>query len=632
MKALIVRELRALKVPALVVLGVLAVALVADAPGGGAAPNGLWYPLLSLVGLATGCWVIARERSARETEFSHAWPASRRQMWWAKLLVGLLAIALIYAIVVGIAVALPGSRVASWLLAPGLSDIPRVLLDHLAPTVALFGLGLLMSTVRPSPFDAMGASMLAALLLLVGLWFAFCEFIPQRWGPQIGLWPLYVQASADAYVAFAVMLFVACAIASYIGFARTLPLQFGRRTWLTLGAGLALTIAVVIALPVGLWLFGEPGIEDIGGIMWAQTSPDGRWIAFDEVTPPPRYEEDGSRVQQWSERHRLWIVRGDGGGLRCVARGPVRIFADWESDRWLPFAWGPSWSQSFMADQGRWLWTWDMERMQTRKLPHPPDDADEIGALTVSPDGRYLLGAKFISLGDPMAKTDAQLPAGTSLAGWGEACAYFVKAGALWAMDLPGGGNLRQVARAPGEAWHASVSPDERWIAWRLWTQERSRLVVERIGGGARREFEGLSGTGWVSQWSPDGRFLWATDRETRAPVVIALNDPLTPRLLDIPEGMLLSSLLTWSPDGARCALTVQEDSEGNQRRRAVLVAKADGSDLRQVAASPGRVSYGMWQIAGWLADGRVVILEEHTRFVATDPDTREREVVFEVR
>ncbi len=633
MKALIVRELRALKIPALVVLAVLIVALALEAPIGRAAPNGFWYVLLPLVGFAMGCWLIARERSARETEFSNSWPVSRRQVWWAKLIVGLLAIVLVYAIVLGAALALPGMQVSGFLLSP--SDIGplRVITDHLAPTIALFGLGLLMSTIRPSPFDAMGASLLAAVLLLVGLWFAFCEFVPQHWGPQIGLWPLNPPVSMVAYIAFAVMLCLACAIASYVGFTRTLPLQFGRRTWLTLGAGVALTVVMIGALPVGLWLFGEPGLEDIRAIMWAQTSPDGRWIAFDDVTPPPRHAEDGSGVQQWSECYRLWIVRGDGGDLRCVARWPVRITADWESDRWLPFAWGPSWSDSFMANQGRWLWTWDMERMAPRKLPHPPDDAEEIGRLTVSPDGEYLMGAKLLRLGEHSRKIDAELPLGGHFAGWGRNRAYVdvAKGGreALWAITLPGGG-LKRVAEAPDTGqWGASVSPDERWIAWSQYDGERSTLVLEETATGREWKFEGLSRL-WHG-WSPDGRFLWS--RGPSGYRVIPLATEPTDRAMELPVGSPgLHCHMHWSPDGGWCALAVQEEREGNHRRRAVLVAKADGGNLHQVAASPGRVALGMWQLVGWLADGRVVILEEHTRFVAIDPDTREREVVFEVR
>jgi hypothetical protein len=117
MKALIWRELRAVRNPALVLLGALIAVLALDAPIGDAAPNGYWYGLLPLVGFAMGCWVIARERGARELEFSNAWPVSRRQVWWAKLIVGLTGVILVYAIVLGAALALPGTRVQGFLFA-----------------------------------------------------------------------------------------------------------------------------------------------------------------------------------------------------------------------------------------------------------------------------------------------------------------------------------------------------------------------------------------------------------------------------------------------------------------------------------------------------------------------------------
>jgi hypothetical protein len=60
-----------------------------------------------------------------------------------------------------------------------------------------------------------------------------------------------------------------------------------------------------------------------------------------------------------------------------------------------------------------------MERMVARKLPHPPENPQEIGPLRVSPDGGYLLGAKLVRLGDEPRQVQATLPAKASFAGWG---------------------------------------------------------------------------------------------------------------------------------------------------------------------------------------------------------------------
>ncbi|MGD9497451.1 MAG: ABC transporter permease subunit [Armatimonadota bacterium] len=179
MKALIWRELRALRHAALVVgtlVVVLAVAfagtLLGESPDKEATGKRLyllfagWTVLVPAIALSLGCRAFARERARREVEFSASWPVSRGQVWLAKTAVGL-----------GALVALAGAGwLCVWAAAPLLAGLeaaevvtlgaPFILHAVLisAGAVALFALGLLMSTIRPSPFDALGSSLLAALL------------------------------------------------------------------------------------------------------------------------------------------------------------------------------------------------------------------------------------------------------------------------------------------------------------------------------------------------------------------------------------------------------------------------------------------------------------------------------------
>ena len=147
MKQLMIREMRALKLSALVATGgllalLLLEGLLADSPRHDLAVNGLWYYALPLMSLAIGCRLIARERSQREIEFSHSWPVTRPQMWAAKLIAGLLVTGAVYVVVMGVALALPGSWLLRHILSPGEMTAPAVVLEHLAPMVVLFGIGL----------------------------------------------------------------------------------------------------------------------------------------------------------------------------------------------------------------------------------------------------------------------------------------------------------------------------------------------------------------------------------------------------------------------------------------------------------------------------------------------------------
>lgn len=642
MKALIVRELRALKLPALILAAPMAMLWIALARTvlSARADEALtgerlfllllgWGVLLPMAAMGLGARLIARERAQREVEFSASWPVSRAQVWAAKLAVGLAGLAALIGMAwlfVATATPLGTSVEDAGVLTLGGPLGPHALV-FTAVALALFGLGLLMSTIRPSPFDALGTGLLAALLLLIGLGILYADIIPQRWGPQIGFWPMDAAGSAGAYLIFATMLLIACAVASCLGCTRTLPLQFARRTWLTLGAGLALTLVAVVLLPIGLWRFGAPTAADIRAIAWAQTSPDGQWVCFREAPVSGH----------GAERARLWIVRTDGSGLRCVARAPVQNWGDWDAQRWLPFAWGPQTDQTFDPDFREWVWVWDMERMTARSVPTRPGSSTDAGLLQVSPDGRYLRAEAIFALGDEIALTDAQLPARADFAGWGDGRAYFEDDRALWALALPGGG-LTRIADAPGQgSWGASVSPDERWIAWWLsGTREWPSLLLTDLRGQVRGRFSDMR-IADGQPWSPDGRFLWA--RDSLRFLVISLGEEATIAEVAAPEGWhMFGPTVRWSPDGRRCAVWYAAGSgyargSGEVPQAAWFVANADGSGLRKigdvVGDEPQRWPYGA---AGWTAAGRVVVLEDARRIVAIDPDTDEREVIFESR
>lgn len=633
MKALIVRELRALKLPALILaapMALLWIALARTVMGADANPALTgerlflllvgWGILLPMAAMGLGARLIARERAQREVEFSASWPVSRAQAWVAKLAVGLGGLAALIGMAwlfVATAAPLVKSVEDAGSMTLGGPLGPHALV-FTAVAVALFGLGLLMSTIRPSPFDALGSGLLAALVLLIGLGIVFADIVPQRWGPQTGLWPMDVSGSAAAYLVFALMLLAACAVASFLGCTRTLPLQAARRTWLTLGAGVALTLVAAVLLPLGLWRFGAPTAADIRAITWPQTSPDGEWVWF----------ADGVGTSPIPARSRLWIVRTDGTGLRCIARSPVQGWGTWDAQRWLPIIWGPRPEQTPDPDVREWVWVWDMERMAARSVPTLPGSRGRAG-LRVSPDGRYLHADALFALGDDIHLTEAQPPARADFAGWGDGRAYFEDDRALWALALPGGG-LTRIADAPGAGrWSARVSPDGRWIAWlESKGNEWPELVLTDMRGEVRGRFSDLR-LAEGQPWSPDGRFLWMYD--SLRFLVISLGEEATIAEVAAPANWhMFGPTVRWSPDGRRCAVWYARGF-GAPPHVAWFVANADGSGLRQIAevvgAEPQRWPYGA---AGWTAAGHVAVIEDARRIVAIDPDSGARVVIVE--
>lgn len=637
-----------MRLPASIALGVVLVVLLLQAIPAmqegrvNAVSDGPWYLLLPLTAFAVGCWAFARERAQQEVQFSHAWPVSRGQMWLAKVLVSLLTVVMIHAVVVGIALVLPGEWLARHMRTYWLFAVPVPMIEQVAPVLVLLGLGLAMSTARPSPFDAAGAGLLVAGLLGVVLTLVFGDFIPSHRGPQLGFWPGDPYSSAAAIVWFAALFFAVCLGASAIAFIRTPALQHGRRQWLAVGSGLGLLLVAVLAFNAGLLVFGRPTAADIGEIVGPQMSPGGEWLAFSDLPPLP--SDTAARLSWPNEPYRLWLMRSDGSGLRCVSRWPVREVGDWQHPRWLPFGWGPSRDpRSVLTARSRWVWTWDMQRMRVQKLPRLAGEPDESGVhcgLNVSPDGRYLYVDSLIPLED-WSTEHITPPPGAHFAGWGESRAYFdlTRSGreALWAATLPGGA-LQHVADAPGTGqWDAFVSPDERWTAWARSEAESGLVVTDRAGRVCGRfpdasVVEMTRGHGGPV-WSPDGRFLWVLQSgESSEYWVIRVGEECRRTVVRPPErSMRLGSGMRWSPDGGRVAVMGSRRVSEDEARMLVLVARADGSELRRVV-EVGSSGFGSLVLAGWLDDGRVLVSEGRARLVAVEPDTGGREVIFEVQ
>lgn len=627
MKALIWREMRVLRRPALIGFAVAAALgllitwrAVLSAQDVAVMLFVAWAVLTPIVALLLGCNAIAQESARGEVQFGRSLPVSAPMIWWAKLLAT-------FATLVAFAVALALAYLLLFMPAPadGATGTLGILLDltplPVAIALSLLGIGLLLSTVAHSPFNALVSALIALILAGVFGYFFFVHIL-QRWGPHIGFWPIDPMAGIDGYIPASVVLLIALLAASYIGFTRTRPLQTGRRFLVTLAWGVALTVLAMVLLPVGQWAFGEPTVTDIPAIVWAQTNPDGSKVAF----------TDDVREGGWSRASRLWVMRSDGSDLNLVSRRPVRPrWSQWEHPRWLPFRWGDYWGHE-------WLWVWDAELNRTRKVRHLALDHPGDTSLSVSPDGRQVIGGAILSLEDP-AVEPIPLPERARFVAWGQERAYVtVSNGGLqmWSVALRDG-STEPIATAPpdGPAESVYVSPDERWIVWSdhyatpeapnlIVTDMRGRVVASLIEEHPMRP----------DPWSLDGRYLWVGHQHRREARVLNAAEEFALRPVAIPEGWWISGNdVQWSPDGRRCAFSAIDAQTGPSRMR-VYSAHADGTDVTLVAeyAASQSVPRNRPVPFGWDDKGRVLVREGRRRIVALDPDSGAREVVFDVK
>jgi Tol biopolymer transport system component len=662
MKALIWKEWRALgtrAILALIMTTVLVTTLAVRHAGDEDLRAGLIIGVcaiaLPLLSAGLGCFMLARERARGELCFSSSWPASKGQAWAAKLVAGLAVLVVGYAVTAGLALACGGEVLTNRVLGSPLWWVPVVVL-HAAACFMLFGVGFALSGIRTGPFDALLSSLLALMLVSVGLGFFLGDWVPRRWGPQLGICVFEEGTFPGALGSVgAVILGGICIVASAFGAVSGPPLAFGRKHWRTVILGLALGVIALPLMLIGVRVLGEPRPEEMRLLAWASSSRDGKWIALADVGRRQRIE----RADYYLEGpRRLWVMRSDGSGLRCAARWPMQ-WAEWSPDsRWLVVKWGRGATAGPQADAGNWLWIWDAQRSALHKMPWRWREGYSTGGVWLaSPRGKYLLnGLDFVRLGAEPRLVPAELPQSaqmsSALVGWSEdeTSFYFSQSSRktgrieLWSADLPSGGNLRRVAQGPeGRTGSVRTSPDGKWVAWVLRQDERrpgeqhsvDDTVLENLEDGRQIHLEGLRP--WGAPWSPDMRCFWVTDQESVT-------------VVGLPEGRVLRTLtgqrlqgtpqsLAWSPDGKRRlvqAVVRHQDARGytGGSDNALWVANADGSGLKRVAqwseeARP-MLAHTARSPAGWAGDGKVLMLEQERRLVAIDPDSGDREVILE--
>jgi hypothetical protein len=659
MKALVWKELRALRTPALLVLGLLAATVPVQVlylrahPWAPEAPMLLWWEGLPALALALGCYLVARERARGELQFASAWPVSRGKVWAAKLLTGVGLLALLYGLVVYTSVWTDTGFWYETMLGDGLPGMAPFWM-HPAGSFVVFAVGLLFSTIRSGPFEALAVSILGLVLVSVLSVALLGVVAPQLWGPQLGIHIFSPQSHAALFCTTAAVLGGIAIVASAAGALSGAPLDFSRRQRQALIVWLALAALSLPLILVGVRVLGQPTPADVWPDLFARVTARGDrlWVSEERDTLSDRSCGLWDSSIEWP---RLWLMNADGTDLRCVSRGPAWV-ASLQGGRTLVFVWGEAYmALSIWVPPSR-AWALDTRTGGLRRLPVLPTPGMDLPDwnVAVSPSGSYAIAnRRIVRLGDRPELLATQLPEQAQwVLGWSpdETGVYFAtkleegQRAEVWRMGLAAGGNLRRIARAPAAEWRpVGMSPDARWLAWRLqtpperlddWGEWASACRLEGVATGRQVAVENARPV--LNPWSPDSRYFWSHWWDRIA--VVDLAKCKVPAAAPCPVRPFPSPHeLYWSVDGARTAFVTSSALQppganvdrDEKWREGLWVANADGSGLRRVAETAAGESL-RWDLAGWTDDGKVMMVEDSARLVAVDPDNGEREVIFE--
>ncbi|MEJ2203604.1 MAG: prolyl oligopeptidase family serine peptidase [Gemmatimonadota bacterium] len=163
---------------------------------------------------------------------------------------------------------------------------------------------------------------------------------------------------------------------------------------------------------------------------------------------------------------------------------------------------------------------------------YPEDDGQELGSLTLTPDGAHLL---YVRGGAPNRQGEIPDPLYTPDA----------EERAVW-MVPTGGGDPRQVVEAGGY----SLAPDGSRVAY---SQGREIWAVSLDEGAEPGRLARIRGSAGSLTWSPDGSLLaFASNRGDHA--FIGVLDPEAGRVTYPDPSVAQDGSPVWSPDGRRLA------------------------------------------------------------------------------
>lgn len=583
--------------------------------------------LLSMVAaLAGGANAFAREQRG-QLSFLGTWPASRGQIWAAKLLVPIAMWIVLFAASFGICIGLLAMR--GYAAGEVMRDLsPPDLWINVAVWVGLFTTGLVASTAIPSTMGAaVGAVPVGALL--IGLYvYLYEDLIPGHLGPKLGLvLPDFPQAT---HLMPVIVVGVISVISSALAFVRARMLESLKRTLAVITSFIGL-----IAVAVGLSL----------GIAWFMLRP----------SPPAEYYAHLDRTGQWIVLHArrqendhggsLWAMDVRGKRLHVVARGPIGWYGFSPATPEAVFSWGKD---------NQYHWLADLPTGRLRRLPGKArNEGDEWGWWSAKATYLALERGRLVKVsGRRIQRVDmgdwpeSQKAAGASrdIVGWApdERTMYVgrtLRSGPeqegeesrtrLVAVSVPGG-KTRLVREFEGVwyFWHTSLQG--RWIVayhMRHDGAEPGPTWLVSLTSGDMLELSNLRPAYYG--WSRDGTLMWCwgyEDEEDHRIRYVAVLEMPALRVIrefhrDDLEGFV--PMHPWLSVSGEKVLIQAYRPKPEPYERAFWIADADGSNLRKLDIKAERV-------AGWTHDDDLIVQTEDHRLVRVDVESGDQRVIHQ--
>ena len=275
------------------------------------------------------------------------------------------------------------------------------------------------------------------------------------------------------------------------------------------------------ATPIAVARFGRSGSESappesISTIIAADLARSGRFAPLQELPQHPVRKED----VRWSDWRRLRVGSLVIGSIGQTLRGGVREYE-------VEFRLFDTFSMSQLAGQ-RFA---GVRPDRLRWLAH--QISDEIYYALTGEKGAFATRIAYV----------------TETAGQEGEVAY-----ALNVADSDGG-NPVVLRTAPDPIMSPAWSPDGRWLAYVSFEGGSSRIMVQELATGLRREVTAFPGINGAPAFSPDGRRLALTLSRDGSPdiYVLTLESGELRRLTSGPE---IDTEPAWSPDGRTLVFT----------------------------------------------------------------------------
>jgi Tol biopolymer transport system component/DNA-binding winged helix-turn-helix (wHTH) protein len=276
------------------------------------------------------------------------------------------------------------------------------------------------------------------------------------------------------------------------------------------------------------WLKDQSGILLVGE---PKTSNDGRWQIYYISYPDgamrqfyPDLNSYGSSLSLSADDKTLLTVKNDLTSNIWVApaadlsRAKQITFSSLARlDGWNGLDWTPNGKIFYtaVADKTKTIWTMDADGSNQKQLV--PNGGENI--YPVASDDSRLVVFQSNRSGKP----------------------------AIWRVDSPDGGNLRQITEDfTGEP---TVSPDGRWVVYSKVDEDFGGLWRISTDGGEPLKLIGNAGWGRIS---PDGKFVacqYKSDGKTKL-AVLSIDGGEPVKLFDTPPDANFRFSLRWTPDG----------------------------------------------------------------------------------